>query len=592
MLAPVLTSLGRSVLNTMSKRKGQTLQLTPGWVEYLRTSDEDVQAPERSQASQSRLNHERLINESGLPCLDKYADIFTGKATDRKNYQRLLADARLGKFSHVAIAFVDRFGRNDIEGLRAFDELISLGITIRIATYPSLDPTKSDGRMIVGVLFNMARFESDRNSERVKENMRTKLLDGGWNALAPDGYLNTQEKTKNLPKAERLKHAREKKWVITDPAQFKVWREAWDLLLEDKLSLDDICETLHARGYRLRSGRQFVTITPTGKRKAIPNTLSKVFHNWFYAGWVVADNNCAKIPPKTVRGEWEPVVTTEEFELGLSILERRNQNREHRPKHFYLLQRMIWLQHDSNGNPVKLICSTSNAHRKSGGVPYYCVPSSKYNFLCREIDEQIANYIANIQVDCKWLPKIRETFMADVEHFLGKPNVTERALLEKTLKSLDEEELASARLHAKGKMSEEVWDTLWKGWQDQRRAIQATLRAIDDACEAHIASLDDALRLIAKAGILFEKLDKQGQRQLLQHMVERVVINPEGLVLRIELRTPFSYLRRLADRNNECPPIEKTELRNGKKKSSVLLSNGTHVQKVQLLLVTSTLSLE
>ena len=189
----------------MSRRKIQQPTLTPGWVEYLRTSDEDVQAPERSQASQSRLNHERLINDSGLPCLDKYADIFTGKATDRKNYQRLLADARLGKFSHVAIAFVDRFGRNDIEGWRAFDELISLGITIRIATYPSLDPTKSDGRMIVGVLFNMARFESDRTSERVKENMRTKLLGGGWNSIAPDGYLNTQEKTKKTPEGRKAK---------------------------------------------------------------------------------------------------------------------------------------------------------------------------------------------------------------------------------------------------------------------------------------------------------------------------------------------------------------------------------------------------
>src|SRR5262249_54078117 len=79
-----------------------------------------------------------------------------------------------------------------------------------------------------------------------------KLLRGGWNSLAPDGYLNTQGKTKKLPKAERLKHAREKKWVITDPVQFKVWREAWDLLLEDKLSLIEICETLHARGYCVR----------------------------------------------------------------------------------------------------------------------------------------------------------------------------------------------------------------------------------------------------------------------------------------------------------------------------------------------------
>jgi hypothetical protein len=110
---------------------------------------------------------------------------------------------------------------------------------------------------------------------------------------------------------------------------------------------------------------------------------------------------------------------------------------------------------------------------------------------------------------------------------------------------LDEEELASARLHARGKMSEEVWDSLWKDWQDQRSAIRQTLQAIDESCEIHIATLDDALKVIAKAGILFEKLDRSQQRTLLHYMVKRVIVNPEGRILRMELRTPFSYLQSL-----------------------------------------------
>src|SRR5258708_37994999 len=158
-------------------------------------------------------------------------------------------------------------------------------------------------------------------------------MDGtGW-------LLNTQQKKNGLPKAERRKHAREKKWVIPDPVQFKVWREAWDLLLEDKSTLEQICETLHARGHCLRSGRPFVEIKENGKRKPVVQALSKAFHKWFYAGWVVVDNGWATIAPKTVRGDWEPVVTTEEFELGLAILVRRNEDRDHKPKHFYLLQK-------------------------------------------------------------------------------------------------------------------------------------------------------------------------------------------------------------------------------------------------------------
>lgn len=59
---------------------------------------------------------------------------------------------------------------------------------------------------------------------------------------------------------------------------------------------------------------------PSGTRRANISTISNVFHNWMYAGWVVSEKN--KILPKAIRGNWEPIVTTEEFERGLEILER------------------------------------------------------------------------------------------------------------------------------------------------------------------------------------------------------------------------------------------------------------------------------
>ncbi len=95
----------------MGRRKSKRPILRSGWVIYGRTSDEDAQAPERSLGSQRRLCMERLIAETNLELLCEYSDIYSGRSTDRKNYQRLLTDAREGKFSHVAIAFVDRFGR-------------------------------------------------------------------------------------------------------------------------------------------------------------------------------------------------------------------------------------------------------------------------------------------------------------------------------------------------------------------------------------------------------------------------------------------------------------------------------------------------
>ena len=43
-------------------------------------------------------------------------------------------------------------------------------------------------------------------------------------------------------KDEHPKHARYKRWVELDEKQAPVWRYAWDLLLGDQLTLEDICE--------------------------------------------------------------------------------------------------------------------------------------------------------------------------------------------------------------------------------------------------------------------------------------------------------------------------------------------------------------
>lgn len=36
-----------------------------------------------------------------MPVYDEYVDVLTGTTPEREAYQRLLEDARLGKFSHV-----------------------------------------------------------------------------------------------------------------------------------------------------------------------------------------------------------------------------------------------------------------------------------------------------------------------------------------------------------------------------------------------------------------------------------------------------------------------------------------------------------
>lgn len=526
----------------MGRRSSKRLPPKPGWAMYLRTSSQEAQNPENSQRRQRHAIHRALLEHSDLPLIAEYVDTMSGRTSNRDGYQRLLEDARAGHFSHVAVENAERFGRNDTEALMTIDELHSLGVAIRFADYPDLDPFDPDDRIMVSLSFTLARRESMKLGQRVTGGLHTKLRNGGFVGLAPDGYVNVEQRVDQPSKSNNGRYTR---WIEPDPEQFKVWRLAWDLLLTDRYTLEQICEELHQRGYKYRSGRPFVTIKD-GRRMPAVNTLSKRFRNWFYAGWVVSPK--AGIPPKTVRGNWKPVVTTEELERGLEILAKRGQRTIRQRRHEYLLSSLIFLEYPEDKRLIRLTCSTSNPGRSGGGTSHYRVARTDIHLLCSEIDQQVADYLLQIQVDPEFIPLIRECYTTEIAEKLGHNRLNERARIEAALKATDEEEARAARLFAAGKITEAVWDSLWAEWQDRRRTLRHSLESADRQTEYHIAHLDDALHIISKIGVLFKRLDASSQKDLLREIVERVVVDPGGKVLRVELLPPFSYLHGLSDR--------------------------------------------
>ncbi len=375
---------------------------------------------------------------------------------------------------------------------------------------------------------------------RIKGAAETKRVSGGYLGRVPDGFTSVEDEAPG-----RKSYAKKSHHIEQDPERAKVWRMAWDLLLEDKFTLEEIAEELHMRGYHYRSGRPFVEVKAKGKRKVHYNTMSHIFHNWTYAGWIV--NIEESIMPKTLRGNWEPIVTTEEFEKGLEILGRRQAHRVARRRHDYLLKGLIFIALSGEERLHKLTCSTSNASRKGGGTAYYCVARSDINLLCCDIDAQIPTELMRIQVNPELIPAIQERYTRDVAQKLGHLRPDERTELEAALKSIDDEEARTARLFALGKITEAIWDKLWAEWEDRRRTLRSNIESIDFQQDYHINNLDVALRIIARVGLLYNSLERSDQKELLRLMVEKVVVDAEGKV-RLELRAPFAYLYEISER--------------------------------------------
>ena len=103
-------------------KKHEPIALKPGWALYLRTSSKEAQNPKASQERQRYNIEQRLLRGSDIDeIVEVYVDTESGRNPNRTNYQRMLRDARQGKFSHVGIESPERFGRDVEEAIRAYN---------------------------------------------------------------------------------------------------------------------------------------------------------------------------------------------------------------------------------------------------------------------------------------------------------------------------------------------------------------------------------------------------------------------------------------------------------------------------------------
>jgi DNA invertase Pin-like site-specific DNA recombinase len=530
-------------------RRKTVVQPTPGWATYLRVSDEEAQNPEASKERQRFFIQRGILDASPLAHIEEYSDLLTGRNPHRKDYQRMLHDARLGKFSFVAVERADRFGRNDTEALRAIDELSELGVAIRFANQPDLDPMDPDDRIIVTLSFTLARRESMLLGARVRNAAQTKRQSGGFVGGIPDGYISVEDEQPN-----RKTYAKKTHHIELDPDRAPIWRLAWNLLLEDKMTLAEICEELNRQGYRHRSGRPFVEIKPNGIRKANYSTLARVFRNWTYAGWVTSENE--NILPKTLRGTWEPLISTEELEEGIRILDKRTKSRMIKGRHHYLLAGLIFIQiepatENESERLLALTCSKSNIGRPSGGNPHYRLPRYSIHFPCDDVDSQLEAWLYSLQVDKQQLERIRNQFSHDINHYLSPFRTDRRSEIEQGIKKINDEEARVLRLAAQGLVSESNWRGLWLEWQDRKMKLASERDLLERSSEVYVSDLDQALMIISKVGILYKRLSTSEKKELVRNLVKRVVVDYVGRIIRVELLPPFAYIKSLNGASSE-----------------------------------------
>lgn len=97
---------------------------------------------------------------------DNYVDKISGAKESRPQLNKLMEDARQGRFEAVIVWKIDRLGRNVVHMGQIIQEWENLGIDLIITTL-GVDTSTPTGKLVLGVLMQIAQFERELIRERI-----------------------------------------------------------------------------------------------------------------------------------------------------------------------------------------------------------------------------------------------------------------------------------------------------------------------------------------------------------------------------------------------------------------------------------------
>lgn len=207
------------------------------------------------------LQREDLINYSkyvlGIDNYEVFEDAgYSGKNTDRPNYQLMMSRIRTGEFSHLVVWKIDRISRNLLDFAEMYEELKEIGCVF-VSKNEQFDTSSAMGEAMLKIILVFAELERKITGERVTAVMVSRAEQGLWNGgKIPFGY--------SYDKAT--------KQFSINPSEGKVVELIYDLY-ESHRSLLSVAKELNERGISQRSGKPWN-----------PTTVSIILKNPFYCG--------------------------------------------------------------------------------------------------------------------------------------------------------------------------------------------------------------------------------------------------------------------------------------------------------------------
>lgn len=266
------------------------------YVIYLRKSSEGQDAQAQSIPDQFAACEQMVLRDGllvvGKP-IEESASAWT--SNNRPKFNQMLQDITDGKYDGIISYHPDRLSRNMLESGMVMDMLDS--DIIKDLKFPTLHfSNDSSGKLLLNILFAMAKNYTDHQSEVVQRGIDSNLEKGKSSGVHKWGYIRDEVTGYYEP----------------DPDTFPHIKHGWDMRVAGK-TLDEVVDY-----WKLHNVHRMTKITRKNKkvRKIVLNskqTASNLFHDPFYFGILVQKEQ--EVDLRLVVPGFQPMVDEDTYNL-------------------------------------------------------------------------------------------------------------------------------------------------------------------------------------------------------------------------------------------------------------------------------------
>ncbi len=309
---------------------------------------------------------------------------YSGKDTDRPDYQDMMNRVRAGEFTHILVWKLDRVSRNLMDFTKMYEELKDYDVTF-ISKNEQFDTSTAMGEAMLKIILVFAELERKLTAERVYAIMLSRAEKGLWNgAPMPLGYYWPEDS--DFPEV--------------DHNEAGTVRFIYDAYEQHK-STGEVKHLLEVNNIRTKKGKNWTT-----------KTVSDIIRNPFYKGTYRYNYRKAGRGAIKNEDEWivvpnnhEGIISEEQWNLCNAIMDSnykaRSVNRTLQ-SHTHVFAGLI-----SCGKCNKNYIATVDRPRADGYRPsvYRChnyVHSKKAYRICEgnigevKLGPFVMNYISNL----------------------------------------------------------------------------------------------------------------------------------------------------------------------------------------------------